>query len=68
MRLLEKGLTVCHNNQIKHGEITQSYIKIKRVNNESLLYAYRYAGNFPQYPENLTYVRLQLWQLVKIKR
>lgn len=54
---IEKKIDSLHNNPNKAWEIINLYIKKskKEKNNESLLYAYRYAGNFSQYPENLKY-------------
>ncbi|WDT67540.1 helix-turn-helix domain-containing protein [Cloacibacterium sp. TD35] len=54
---IEKKIDSLHNNPNKAWEIINLYIKKskKEKNDESLLYAYRYAGNFSQYPENLKY-------------
>ncbi|WP_374449824.1 tol-pal system YbgF family protein [Cloacibacterium normanense] len=54
---IEKKIDSLHNNPNKAWEIINSYIKKskKEKNDESLLYAYRYASNFSQYPENLKY-------------
>ena len=54
---IEKKIDSLHNNPNKAWEIINLYIKKskKEKNDESLLYAYRYACNFSQYPENLKY-------------
>ncbi len=54
---IEKKIDSLHNNPNKAWEIINLYIKKskKEKNDESLLYAYRYASNFLQYPENLKY-------------
>ena len=54
---IEKKIDSLHNNPNKAWEIINLYIKKskKEKNEESLLYAYRYASNFSQYPENLKY-------------
>ena len=54
---IEKKIDSLHNNPNKAWEIINLYIKKskKEKNEESLLYAYRYASNFSKYPENLKY-------------
>ena len=54
---IEKKIDSLQNNPNKAWKIINLYIKKskKEKNEESLLYAYRYASNFSKYPENLKY-------------
>lgn len=54
---LEKKIDKLHNEPEKAWNLIKFYIKKskKENNNEALIYAYRYAGNFSKFPENLKY-------------
>ncbi|MEG2077507.1 helix-turn-helix domain-containing protein [Chryseobacterium sp.] len=59
---IELKIDSFHNDQKKAWELIQKYIKKAKDegNKEALVYAYRYASNFSQYPENIRNANLAL--------